>query len=126
MRHRFLAFHRPRRAGRRRFLESFTALTGKLDGRTKRGGLQCNFYIHYEVDDDEVPTVLQLAEYGGEDEGCWVLLESVGCWVLLESVTDRRVKTTSGMFKPHWDGALTRALKSDGPLRIFGRRGTMA
>ena len=48
-----------------------------FDGRTKRGGQQCNFYIHYEVDDDEVPTVLQLAEHGGEDEGCWVLLESV-------------------------------------------------
>ena len=46
-----------------------------FDGRTKRGGQQCNFYIHYEVDDDEVPTVLQLAEYDGEDEGCWVLLE---------------------------------------------------
>ena len=30
-----------------------------FDGRTKRGGQQCNFYIHYEVDDDEVPTVLQ-------------------------------------------------------------------
>ena len=28
-------------------------------------------------DDDEVPTVLQLAEYDGEDEGCWVLLEPV-------------------------------------------------
>ena len=48
-----------------------------FDGRTKRGGQQCNFYIHYEVDDDEVPTVLQLAEYDGEDEGCWVLLEPV-------------------------------------------------
>ena len=35
-----------------------------FDGRTKRGGQQCNFYIHYEVDDDEVPTVLQLAEHG--------------------------------------------------------------
>ena len=37
----------------------------------------CNFYIHYEVDDDKVPTVLELAEYDGEDEGCWVLLEPV-------------------------------------------------
>ena len=31
-------------------------------------------YIHYgmsyEVDDDEVPTVLELAEYDGEDQGC--------------------------------------------------------
>ena len=47
-----------------------------FDGRTKRNGRQCNFYIHYEVDDDEVPTVLQLSEYGGEDEFCWVLLEA--------------------------------------------------
>ena len=30
-----------------------------------------------EVDDDEVPTVLQLDGYNGEDEGCWVLLEPV-------------------------------------------------
>ena len=29
------------------------------------------------ADDDEVPTVLQLGEYNGEDEGCWVLLEPV-------------------------------------------------
>ena len=46
-----------------------------FDGRTKRGGQQCNFYIHYEVDDDEVPTVLQLEDYGGEEEGCWLLLQ---------------------------------------------------
>ena len=38
-------------------------------------GQPCNFYIHYEVDDDEVATVLQLTEYGGEDEGSWLLLE---------------------------------------------------
>ena len=30
----------------------------------------------YEVDDDEVPTVLDLAAYSGEDEGCW---EQAGC-----------------------------------------------
>ena len=34
-------------------------------------------YIHYEVDDEEVATALQLAEYGGEDESSWVLLEPV-------------------------------------------------
>ena len=33
--------------------------------------------IHYEVDDDEVATVLRLAEYGGEEEGSWVLIEPV-------------------------------------------------
>ena len=48
-----------------------------FDGRTKRGGQQCNFYIHYEVDDDEVPTVLELTAYDGADEGCWVLLQQV-------------------------------------------------
>ena len=35
----------------------------------------CCYDIHYEVDDDEVATVLQLSEHGGEDEGCWVMLE---------------------------------------------------
>ena len=46
--------------------------------RPERGGQQCNFFIHYEVDDDEAPTVLQLAEYeAGGEEGCWVLLERV-------------------------------------------------
>ena len=40
------------------------AATSRTGARTKRGGQQCNFYIHYEVDDDEVPTVLQLAEHG--------------------------------------------------------------
>ena len=47
-----------------------------LDGRIKRGGGQCNFYVYYQVDDDEVPTALRLADYGGEDEGAWLLLES--------------------------------------------------
>ena len=52
-----------------------------FDGRTKRSasGEQCNFYIFYEVDDEEVPTGLRLDEYGAEDEfGSWVLLEEVG------------------------------------------------
>ena len=47
-----------------------------FDGRIKRSGEQCNFYIYYEVDDDEVPTALRLADYGGEGEGAWLLLES--------------------------------------------------
>jgi hypothetical protein len=37
-----------------------------------------NFYVFYEVDDDEVPTALSLEEYGGEDNdeyGAWMLLE---------------------------------------------------
>ena len=46
-----------------------------MPARVKRGGNTCNFYIGYEVDDDEVATVLRLDEYGGEDEGSWLLLE---------------------------------------------------
>ena len=34
-----------------------------------------NFYIHYEIDDQEVKTVLRLSEYGGHDEMAWVLLK---------------------------------------------------
>ena len=49
------------------------------DGRIKRNGEACNFYVFYDVDDDEVPTALRLEDYGGEDDdehGSWVLLES--------------------------------------------------
>ena len=48
------------------------------DRRIKRGGKQCNFTIFYEVDDDEVPTALQLDEYDLDDDGGWVLLQEVG------------------------------------------------
>ena len=44
------------------------------DGRIKRGGKATNFYIYYEVDDDEVPTALDLDDYDGDD-GSWLLLE---------------------------------------------------
>ena len=44
------------------------------DKRVKRGGEQCNFYIYYEVDDEEVPTALRLQEYEDEAEYGWVLL----------------------------------------------------
>ena len=37
-------------------------------------GEQCNFYIYYEVDDEEVPTALRLDEYEDEAEYGWVLL----------------------------------------------------
>lgn len=47
------------------------------DGRTKRSGEQCNFYIYYEVDDEEVPTALRLEEYGVDEECGWVLLEAL-------------------------------------------------
>ena len=46
------------------------------DGRTKRSGMQCNFYIYYEMDDDELPTALRLQEYASsQEEGGWVC-----CW----------------------------------------------
>eukprot|EP00966_Prymnesium_polylepis_P303653 7014418-Prymnesium_polylepis.2 len=48
------------------------------NGRIKRSGKQCNFYIFYQVDDDEVPTALQLDYYGLDDDGGWVLLQEVG------------------------------------------------
>ena len=39
--------------------------------RTKRSGLQCNFYVWYEVDDEEEPTALRLEEYDGDDDCAW-------------------------------------------------------
>ena len=38
--------------------------------------MQCNFYVWYEVDDEEQPTALRLEEYDGHDECAWVLLEA--------------------------------------------------
>ena len=49
----------------------------QVDGRIKRGGQTCNFYVYYEVDDDEVPSALSLDDYDAEGEGGWVLLEPV-------------------------------------------------
>lgn len=46
-----------------------------FDGRIKRDGEQCNFYIHYEVDDEEAATALLLDDYDGVDEHSWLLLE---------------------------------------------------
>ena len=37
-----------------------------------------NFHIYYEIDEDEVKTVLRADEYDGEGEGSWVLLEATG------------------------------------------------
>ena len=48
-----------------------------LDGRVKRGGASTNFFIHYEVDDDEVPTALNIDDYDGHEDGAWLLLEAV-------------------------------------------------
>ena len=44
---------------------------------SKRGGKATNFYVYYEVDDDEVPTALDLGDYNGDDDGSWLLLEAV-------------------------------------------------
>ena len=33
-----------------------------------------NFYIHYEIDDDTVKTILRMSEYGGAEDMSWVLL----------------------------------------------------
>ena len=64
---------------RRLFIAHHTLTFDRVfDGRTKRGGQQCNFYIHYEVDDDEVPTVLPLEAYGIDEECGWWLLEETG------------------------------------------------
>lgn len=52
-----------------------------IDGRIKRSSKNCNFYIYYEVDDDEVPSALSLDEYGSEDEGGWLLLDALAATV---------------------------------------------
>jgi hypothetical protein len=36
-----------------------------------------NFLIYYEIDDEEVKTVLRTADYDGDEDGAWVLLEAV-------------------------------------------------
>ena len=36
-----------------------------------------NFLIFYDIDDEEVKTVLRAAEHGGDEDGAWVLLEPV-------------------------------------------------
>ena len=33
--------------------------------------------MYYEIDDEEVKTVLRTAEHGGDEDGAWVLLEPV-------------------------------------------------
>ena len=46
-----------------------------FDARRKRGGAVSNYYIHYQVDDDEGAAVLSVEAYGGDDESSWILLE---------------------------------------------------
>ena len=38
--------------------------------------VKVNFFIHYEIDDETIKTVLRLDEYDGDDDGSWVLLEA--------------------------------------------------
>ena len=38
---------------------------------------KANFIVYYEMDDEEVKTVLRAAEHGGDEEGAWVLIEPV-------------------------------------------------
>ena len=44
-----------------------------MDGKREK----VNFIIYYEIDDEDVKTVLRTAEHGGNEDGSWVLLEPV-------------------------------------------------
>ena len=39
--------------------------------------VKVNFIVFYDIDGAEAKTVLRLADYDGEDEGAWVLLEAL-------------------------------------------------
>ena len=47
--------------------------TKTIDGQCEKA----NFIVYYEMDDEEVKTVLRAAEHGGDEEGAWVLIEPV-------------------------------------------------
>ena len=44
----------------------------------QRGAREGQLHHHYEIDDEEVKTVLRAIDYGGDEDGAWVLLETVG------------------------------------------------
>ena len=44
------------------------------DRRFKLDGEVVNFYVHYEIDDETVKTILRMSEYGGAEDMSWVLL----------------------------------------------------
>ena len=49
---------------------------------TPLGRVISNFYVHYQVNDDEGAAVLSAEAYGSDDESSWLLLEpvaDVGC-----------------------------------------------
>ena len=44
-----------------------------MDGQREK----VNFVVYYEIDAEEVNTVLRAAEHGGDEDGSWMLLEQV-------------------------------------------------
>ena len=44
----------------------------RIPGRFLGSMTEVNFHIYYEIDEDEVKTVLRADEYDGEGEGSWV------------------------------------------------------
>ena len=66
-----------------RFLRSSTAEAEVLSDRANRDGRRtidkgepANFFVYYEIDDDESKHNLQLAEHGHQEvPNAWVLLE---------------------------------------------------
>ena len=42
-----------------------------IDGEREK----TNFIVYYEIDDEEVKTVLRAVDHGGDEDGAWVLLE---------------------------------------------------
>ena len=42
---------------------------------TEKARRKLGSYSEYEIDDQEVKTVLRSTEYGGDGDGAWVLLE---------------------------------------------------
>ena len=74
-------------------LVSYYLLIGRCEGkivrRNKDGHFfkkidekreKVNFFVFYDIDGEEIKTVLRLNEYGGDDDGAWVMLAAVeGC-----------------------------------------------
>ena len=55
----------------------YVVLSSFIDKVTRIRTEKVNFIIHYEIDDEDVKTVLRMDVYDGDDEGTWVLLEPV-------------------------------------------------
>ena len=51
----------------------------RISKKMEEGSMtKVNFHIYYEIDEDEVKTVLRADEYDGDGDGSWVLLEATG------------------------------------------------